>query len=82
LSFRELLATKVTPCGENDPSLWFADPEDPDEPHDSYAEAVALCQTCPFKRECLLEALQSGEQYGVWGGITPAQRQSMSRGRH
>lgn len=39
--------------------------------------AATLCFECPIKRECLIQALQNNEQYGVWGGHTPAQRQSV-----
>lgn len=43
-------------------------------------EAVAVCGTCFIQRECLLQALANNEQFGVWGGFTPAQREQM-RGR-
>lgn len=36
--------------------------------------ARETCAVCPVRRECLTEALESGEQYGVWGGLTTAER--------
>lgn len=42
--------------------LFFS--EDPVE----IAEAKAICQTCPMRRECLDGAIDRGEPWGVWGG--------------
>lgn len=41
------------------------------------AEAVEVCSGCPIKRECLIQALTNKEQFGVWGGFTPSQREQM-----
>lgn len=30
--------------------------------------AIALCQTCEVKAQCLTYAQDNGEQFGVWGG--------------
>lgn len=37
-------------------------------------EAVAICNDCPVKAECLRMALQEEIWHGVWGGLTPGQR--------
>ena len=36
--------------------------------------ALALCCTCPVVMECQQYALANGEEFGVWGGMTPEQR--------
>jgi WhiB family redox-sensing transcriptional regulator len=43
------------------------------------AEALALCDTCPVRAQCLEYALRNKESYGVWGGTTPEQRRRMRR---
>jgi WhiB family transcriptional regulator, redox-sensing transcriptional regulator len=50
------------PCYVGDPDLWFADT--PSE----LERAKALCADCPIRSECLAEALQRAEPWGVWGG--------------
>jgi WhiB family redox-sensing transcriptional regulator len=52
----------TVPCHVGDPDLWFA--ESPDD----LERAKALCAECPIRRECLAEALQREEPWGVWGG--------------
>jgi WhiB family redox-sensing transcriptional regulator len=49
------------PCNR-DPDLWFAD-----NPAD-LERAKALCTRCPIRSQCLAEALDRGEPWGVWGG--------------
>lgn len=50
------------PCRNHDPDLFFA--ERPEE----VAAAKLVCAGCPIKDRCREEAIQRGEQYGVWGG--------------
>jgi WhiB family redox-sensing transcriptional regulator len=33
-----------------------------------------LCQKCPVQRECAEYAIVAKEQYGIWGGTTPRER--------
>ncbi|HYU84146.1 MAG TPA: WhiB family transcriptional regulator [Kribbellaceae bacterium] len=55
---------------------WF-----PDEwQTDRKAEAVDRCSWCPVRRSCLANALAEGEEYGVWGGTTEAQRLALRVG--
>jgi hypothetical protein len=51
------------PCASADPDAWY--PEFGEKAND----AKAICRSCPYKTPCLLEALQRGERYGVWGGL-------------
>jgi hypothetical protein len=36
--------------------------------------SVALCEDCPFREACYWYAIDNNEEFGVWGGATPAQR--------
>jgi hypothetical protein len=44
-------------------------------------DALEECNNieCPIREECLNFALVNNEQYGIWGGATPAQRMHMRR---
>lgn len=37
-------------------------------------EARALCEDCPVRRDCLVFSLVMEDNWGVWGGFTPAER--------
>lgn len=39
-------------------------------------EAKKYCQRCPVMVECRTRALQTREAYGVWGGLSPQERES------
>lgn len=43
-------------------------------------EAKAVCKECPIKMQCLEYAL-TNEEHGIWGGLGPAERQSLVRSR-
>lgn len=63
-------APERTPC-ESNPDAWF--------PEWGYTnmltrQAVQLCATCPVLRECMEYGLKH-EQHGIWGGLTPPERQ-------
>src|SRR5512144_1189770 len=69
-------------CRHEDPDLFFP----PEEEHGRYAvlrETLAkrICLTCPVLPECTAHALATDERYGVWGGLTPAERDRLRRRR-
>jgi hypothetical protein len=55
-------------CRHFDPEWWF-DPQREDE-------AVSVCSVCPVRHDCLLEAVERDERFGVWGGVPEQQRSS------
>jgi len=38
-------------------------------------KARAICARCPVREVCARTALRSGEQYGLWGGLTEMERE-------
>lgn len=62
-----------------------ADPEDwwPIQHGDAArtAAAVAACSSCRVLEACRDYALAAGEEHGVWGGTTPADRGAARRRR-
>lgn len=61
--------------GEARGADWYADA-------DTIAckKAIAICKTCPVIEICLKSAMTNEEMYGIWGGMTPAQRHALSMG--
>jgi WhiB family transcriptional regulator, redox-sensing transcriptional regulator len=45
------------------------------------ARAKAVCGGCPVRGECLEFALETGQDFGVWGGTTADERRRMRRSR-
>jgi len=40
-------------------------------------EAKAVCSMCSVQDACLEFAISAGERFGVWGGLTPQERQAL-----
>jgi WhiB family redox-sensing transcriptional regulator len=43
------------------------------------AQAKAICAECPVRPECRAFALDTRQEYGVWGGMDETQRMRMLR---
>ena len=41
--------------------------------------AVYLCNTCPLLFSCRDYALKANEQFGIWGGLMPEERQKLKK---
>lgn len=50
--------------------------------HIKAAEAKAICARCPVASQCLEEALDRGDQYGIWGGMSVEERKAYKRERN
>lgn len=48
---------------------------------ESPAEAKAVCRGCPVRDACLADALEGGERFGVWGGLSERERRRRLRRR-
>lgn len=49
------------------PTSWWY-PDKPGRPTDTARAALAICDTCPVRRQCLDHAITNQEVYGLWGG--------------
>src|SRR4051812_997609 len=67
-------------CRDEDPELFFPiGTTGPSLPQIEAAKRV--CRRCPVRAECLESALESGQDAGVWGGLTELERRELKRGR-
>lgn len=66
--------TEEAACLTADRDAWF------EEHHTSErALAVQICHGCPIRRTCLAWSLVFDEEFGVWGGVNPANRRTLTR---
>ncbi|GAS96665.1 transcriptional regulator WhiB [Mycolicibacterium canariasense] len=62
-------------CRDHDPDLFFhPDGERAESRRRRLAVAQEICATCPVKWECAGFALERGEDFGTWGGMSEADR--------
>ncbi len=69
---------KRAACRDVDPELFF--PVGTSGPALLQVEqAKAVCARCPYdvRAECLSQALRTGEQFGVWGGLSESERRAV-----
>ena len=59
-------------CGLNPELMFSVNPADE-------ARAKAVCADCPVREACLAYAINTGEDFGVWGGTTPDERRALRR---
>jgi WhiB family redox-sensing transcriptional regulator len=65
-------------CRDEDPELFF--PVGTSGPALlQIAEAKIACRRCPVSTECLNWALASGQDAGVWGGMSEDERRAVKR---
>ena len=60
-------------CAEVDPELFFL------EKGESSRPAKRVCAGCEVRAECLQYALDHGERFGVWGGLSERERRELAR---
>lgn len=65
-------------CKGVDPDLFFH-PRGTDEREMSVAKRI--CAHCAVRAECLAYALDNGERWGVWGGLSANERRRMKRAK-
>jgi WhiB family redox-sensing transcriptional regulator len=65
-------------CRGADPELFFPDFET--RPTKIQVKTAKLiCRGCPVQVTCLNWALDSGQESGIWGGLTEAERHRLQR---
>ncbi len=62
-------------CLGVDPDLFFP------ERGASTKEAKEVCRGCVVREDCLEFALQNGEKFGIWGGMSERERRRIRRQR-
>ena len=62
-------------CLGVDPDLFFP------ERGASTREAKEVCRGCEVRHDCLEFALQNGEKFGIWGGMSERERRRVRRAR-
>lgn len=65
-------------CRDADQSLFFAEVGSNGI---TIAAAKRVCLGCPVRSHCLTEAIERDDPHGIWGGLTPAERQALYRRR-
>jgi WhiB family redox-sensing transcriptional regulator len=67
-------------CRDEDPELFFFEGS-PDAPANTAQinEAKKVCAGCPVQLRCLLWAMKTKTDYGVFGGLTETERASARR---
>jgi len=66
-------------CAGMDTDFWF-----PDRPVYSpdHKRAVTVCRICVVQLACLRTAIETPENHGIWGGLSPKQRIALRQDRH
>jgi len=59
-------------CAETDPEMFFP------ENGESARPAKRVCAGCEVAAECLQDALDRGERFGVWGGLSERERRVLA----
>lgn len=62
-------------CAETDPEAFYP------EKGGSTREAKRVCFTCGVRAECLEYALEHGEAFGIWGGMSERERRRLKQNR-
>lgn len=79
LRFPNFSGKGVPPCATADPEAFFPDREGTITPY-QIRMAKTICNSCPYKSECLEWALDNKET-GIWGGLTEMDRRKLRRDR-
>ena len=62
-------------CLGVDPDLFFP------ERGASTREAKEVCRGCEVRKQCLDYAMENGEKFGIWGGLSERERRRLRRQR-
>jgi len=65
-------------CRDADPELFFPD-GDIRSARAQVNTAKLICRGCPVRTICLSWALASGQEHGIWGGLTEDERRRLHR---
>ncbi len=60
-------------CAQTDPEAFYPDKGG------SARQAKKVCSDCPVTAQCLQWALDKGEHWGIWGGLSERERRHLRR---
>jgi WhiB family redox-sensing transcriptional regulator len=60
-------------CTQTDPDAFYP------ELGESTGPARAVCRICPVSAPCLQYAIDNGEEWGIWGGLSERERRGLRR---
>ena len=66
-------------CVTADPELFFPVGESSLASQDQIKRAKVICGLCEVTEQCLQYALESGQDFGIWGGLTEDERRELKR---
>ena len=58
-------------CAQTDPEAFFP------EKGGSTRDAKKVCGACAYQAACLDYALENGERFGIWGGLSERERRRL-----
>ena len=58
-------------CAQTDPDGFFPDKGG------SVKQAKMMCQRCEVREQCLQLAMDNGERFGIWGGLSERERRAL-----
>ncbi|MGM0724179.1 MAG: WhiB family transcriptional regulator [Actinomycetota bacterium] len=61
-------------CNQTDPEAFF-----PEHGGRTARPGKQICMSCGVRSECLQEALERDEKWGIWGGLTRQERRHLGR---
>jgi WhiB family redox-sensing transcriptional regulator len=61
-------------CAEVTPDIFF-----PETGNAFTRQAKAICAECPVRQICLEYSFEHDIWFGIWGGLTPAERRRAKR---
>lgn len=66
--------TESALCTQSDPEEFFP------EKGGSTRIAKRVCLNCEVSAQCLEYAMENGERFGIWGGMSERERRRLARG--
>lgn len=77
--FRHPNWTEEAACRGMGPDRFYPTDSEDDDDTEVAVAAKAVCESCPVREDCLTTAIETREQYGIWGGMTSRERRRMIR---
>jgi WhiB family redox-sensing transcriptional regulator len=71
---------RIAACRDVDPETFFVSGSESAQANKAQvAKAKRVCATCLVRTACLDDAIESGQDVGIFGGLTPDERRGHKR---